>query len=58
MLKKMGIVRGIILVILLVCTAFLVYSIIKDPFGAHDIMLALALTAGFIALGYDRDKKQ
>ena len=55
-LKKRKIVRGIILVVLLICTAFLVYSIVTDPLGEHDIMLALAVTAGFIALGYDKDK--
>lgn len=58
MLKKRKIVRRIILVILLICTAFLFYSIVTNPFGKHDIMLALAVTAGFIALGYDKDKKQ
>lgn len=44
------IVRGIILAVLLVCTVFLIYSIVTDPLGEHDIMLPLAVTAGFIAL--------
>ena len=38
------------MVVLLICTAFLVCSIVKNPFGEHDVMLALAITAGFIAL--------
>lgn len=56
MAKKRKIVRGIILAILLICTVFLIYSIITDPMGKHDIMFALAVAAGFIALGYDKDK--
>ncbi len=48
--KNRKILRGIILAVLLICTAFLVYSIVTNPFGEHDIMLALAVTAGFIAL--------
>lgn len=55
MLKNRKIVRGIILVVLLICTAFLVYSIVTDPLGEHDIMLALAVLAGFIALGHDKE---
>lgn len=51
-------VRGVILAVLLICTAYLVYSIVTDPFGAHDVMLALAVTAGFIALGGQKGKKQ
>ena len=49
-MKKRKIVRRIVMVVLLICTAFLVYSIVKSPFGEHDVMLALAITAGFIAL--------
>lgn len=49
-MKKKKIVRRIVMVVLLICTAFLVYSIVKNPFGEHDVMLALAITAGFIAL--------
>lgn len=54
------IIRGIILAVLLLCTAFLIYSIVVDPLGEHDIMLALAVTAGFLALGSERktDKRQ
>lgn len=47
--------RRIVLAVLLVCTAFLLYSIVTNPIGGHDnIMLALAVTAGFIALGTDK----
>ncbi len=56
MFKNRKVVRGIILVALLLCTAYLVYSIIANPLGEHDIILALAVTAGFIALGSDRKK--
>lgn len=52
--KNRKILRVIILAVLLICTAFLVYSIVTNPFGEHDIMLALAVTAGFIALGDDK----
>lgn len=56
-MEKRKIVRGIILVVLLVCTAFLIYSIVTDPLGEHDIMFALAITAGFLALGQDKKNK-
>jgi len=55
-MKKRQIIRGIILIVLLICTSFLIYSIITNPLGEHDIMLALAVTAGFIALAYDKKK--
>ncbi len=55
--KNRKILRVIILAVLLICTAFLVYSIVTNPFGEHDIMLALAVTAGFIALGDDKVEK-
>lgn len=58
MLKNRKVIRGIILFILLICTAFLVYSICIDPLGKHDIMLALAVVAGFIALGNDKSGKK
>lgn len=50
--------RGIILAVLLLCTAFLVYSIVINPFGEHDVILALAVTAGFIALGDDKKSEK
>ena len=56
--KKEKIVRGIILAVLLVCAVFLIYSIVTDPLGEHDIMLALAVTAGFIALEQDKRKER
>lgn len=56
-MKDRKIIRGIILTVLLICTAFLIYSILTDPFGVRDIMLALAVTAGFIALGKDKKKE-
>lgn len=57
-MEKRKIVRGIILAILLICTVFLIYSIVTDPLGEHDIMLTLAVTAGFIALGQDKRKER
>ena len=56
--EKRKIVRGIILAVLLVCAVFLIYSIVTDPLGEHDIMLALAVTAGFIALEQDKRKER
>ncbi|MCD2503343.1 MAG: hypothetical protein PUJ05_03820 [Clostridium sp.] len=53
MFKNSKILRGIILGILLICTIYLVYSIISNPLGQHDIMLAIAISAGFISLGTD-----
>lgn len=58
MFKNKNIVRRIILAILLLCTAYLVYSIIVNPLGEHDIILALAVTMGFIALGQDKKKEK
>ncbi len=57
-MKKRKIVRGVILAVLLICTMFLIYSIVTDPLGEHDIMFALAVTAGFIALGQDKKKER
>lgn len=57
MAKNRKVLRGIILAVLLICTAFLVYSIVLNPLGEHDIMLSLAVTAGFIALGNGRVEK-
>ena len=57
-MEKRKIVRGILLAILLICTVFLIYSIVTDPLGKHDIILALAVTAGFIALGQDKKKER
>ena len=38
MFKNRKVVRGIILAVLLLCTAYLVYSIIANPLGEHDII--------------------
>lgn len=58
MSKIRKILRGIILSVLLICTAFLAYSIVTNPLGEHDIMFALAVTAGFIALGDNKVGKR
>ena len=57
-MKESKIIRRIILVILLICTAFLIYSIMTNPLGEHDIMFALAVTAGFIAVGQNRERER
>ena len=57
-MEKRKIVRGIILAILLVCTVFLIYDIVTAPLGEHNIMLALAITAGFVALGQNNKKER
>lgn len=57
-MKYRKIIHGIILTVLLICAAFLIYSILTNPFGEHDIMLALAVAAGFIALGEDMKKER
>ena len=54
MSKNRKVFRGIIICILLVCTAYLVYSIISNPLGKHDIILPLAVTTGFISLGIEK----
>lgn len=59
MYKNTRIYRGIVLVVLLLCTVYLIYSIVTEPvgkYGSDYIVLALAVTAGFIALG--REKRQ
>ncbi len=57
MFRNKKILRGIILAVLLICTVFIVYSIVINPLGKHNIMFSLAVTAGFIALGTDTDEK-
>ncbi len=51
-------VRGIIVCILLICTAYLVYSIVSNPLGEHEIILALAVTVGFISLGINNSSRK
>lgn len=58
MLKNRKVLRGIILAVLLICTVFLLYSIVTKPLGEQDIMFALSITAGFIALGTNKDGKK
>ena len=41
MFKNRKVMKEIILAVLLLCTAYLVYSIIANPLGEHDIILAL-----------------
>ena len=53
MFKNRKVMKEIILAVLLLCTA---YSIIANPLGEHDIILALAVTAGFIALSGNKKK--
>lgn len=56
MFKNRKVMQEIILAVLLLCTAYLVYSIIANPLGEHDIILTLAVTAGFIALNGNKKK--
>ena len=56
-MKNRKIIHKILLAELLICTAFLIYSIVIDPFGEHDIMFALAITAGFIVWGKAKKKE-
>lgn len=57
MFKNKRILRGIILGALLICTAFIVYSIIINPFEEHSIMLPLAVSAAFVVLGETKLKQ-
>lgn len=57
MFKNNKILRNIVIGILLMCTAYLMYSLISDPFGSNNIMLALAVTAGFIIIEKDTKDK-
>ena len=54
MSESRKVLRGLATGVLLICTVYIVYSIIKDPLGKHDIMFALVVTAGFIALGSNK----
>ena len=58
-MRHSRIYRGIFLAVLLACTVYLIYTIIRDPVGSYGldyILLALGVTAGFIVL--DRQKRQ
>lgn len=54
MSRNRKIVHRIILFILLIWTAILVYSIVKNPLGSHNVISALIVAAGFIALEHDK----
>ena len=56
MFKNTNIAHEILLAVLLLCTAYLVYLIIVNPLGKHDIILALTVTIGFISLVQDKKK--
>ena len=56
MFKNTNIAHEILMAVLLLCTAYLVYLIIFNPLGKHDIILALTVTIGFISLGQDKKK--
>ena len=56
MFKNTNIAHEILLAVLLLCTAYLVYLIIVNPWGKHDIIHALKFTIGFISLGQDKKK--
>ena len=56
MFKNTNIAHEILLAVLLLCTAYLVYLIIVNPLGKHDIILALTVPIGFISLGQDKKK--
>ena len=56
MLKNRNVLRGFAIGILLIASAYLVYSIIFHPFGEQDIMLPLTITAGFISLSFNKNE--
>lgn len=58
MSKNIRFLRSIIICILLICTAYLVYSIVSKPLGEHEVILALAITSGFISLGNDKSGRK
>ncbi len=55
MFRSRKVLRSFAIGLLIICTVYLVYSIISNPFGEQDIMLALAVTAGFISLGSNKN---
>lgn len=56
MYKSRKILRGIALAILLSCTVYVAYSIISNPLGEHNTFLPLAVCAGFIVLGSNKNR--
>ncbi len=57
MLKKRKIVRGIVLIILLICTVCIIDSLVRDPLDTGILFPAIAVTIGFYVLSKDKDKK-
>lgn len=49
-MKESKIIRRIILAILLICTEFLIYSIVTNPLGEHDIMFASGCYCGIYCI--------
>ena len=58
MFKNRKILRNSIICVLLICTVHLVYAIVSNPLGEHDIIFALAVTAGFILIGSDKSSRK
>ena len=56
-MKESKIIRRIILAILLICTEFLIYSIVTNPLGEHDIMFA-QYTADYVGWGEKKGKRK
>ncbi len=56
MVKNRKIIYAIILAVLLISTAFFVYSIIINPLGDHKVIPPLAAALGFIALSREKKK--
>jgi hypothetical protein len=56
--KIRRVLRGFAIGILLICTVYILYSIISNPLGKQDIMFPLAVAAGFIALGSNKSRKK
>jgi len=58
MTRNRKILRGIAIVVLYICIAYIMYSIISDPLGEQSIMFPLAVSAGFIALGSNKNRNK
>lgn len=51
MIKGEKILESIMMTVLLICTAFILYSLISNPFGEHSIIFPLVVSMGFVAIG-------
>ncbi|MGG7165750.1 hypothetical protein [Clostridium ihumii] len=58
MFKNRKNLRNSIICVLLICTVHLVYSIVSNPLGEHDIIFALAVSAGFSLIGNDKSSRK